>query len=55
MAMAKLDALRDTLRGYGRVVVAFYGGVDSAFLLKIAAARDVRQRDAGRGGPDRIP
>lgn len=37
MAMAKLDALRDTLRDYGRVVVAFSGGVDSAFLLKVAA------------------
>jgi len=37
MAMAKLDALRETLRGYGRVVVAFSGGVDSAFLLKVAA------------------
>src|SRR5262245_26518230 len=35
--MAKLDALGDTLRGYGRVVVAFSGGVDSAFLLKVAA------------------
>jgi pyridinium-3,5-biscarboxylic acid mononucleotide sulfurtransferase len=34
--MAKLDALRDTLRGYGRIVVAFSGGVDSAFLLKVA-------------------
>jgi uncharacterized protein len=33
----KLDALRDTLRGYGRVVVAFSGGVDSAFLLKVAS------------------
>jgi pyridinium-3,5-biscarboxylic acid mononucleotide sulfurtransferase len=36
-AMVKLDALRNTLRGYGRVVVAFSGGVDSAFLLKVAA------------------
>jgi uncharacterized protein len=35
--LAKLDALRDTLRGYGRVVIAFSGGVDSAFLLKVAA------------------
>ena len=35
--LAKLDALRDTLRGYRRVVVAFSGGVDSAFLLKVAA------------------
>ena len=35
--MVKLDALRDTLRGYSRVVVAFSGGVDSAFLLKVAA------------------
>jgi pyridinium-3,5-biscarboxylic acid mononucleotide sulfurtransferase len=35
--MAKLDALRETLRGYGRVVIAFSGGVDSAFLLKVAA------------------
>ncbi|HSS00100.1 MAG TPA: ATP-dependent sacrificial sulfur transferase LarE [Kofleriaceae bacterium] len=34
--MAKLDALRDALRGYDRVVVAFSGGVDSAFLLKVA-------------------
>lgn len=35
--MSKLDALRETLIGYGQVVVAFSGGVDSAFLLKVAA------------------
>ncbi len=35
--MSKLDTLRSTLAGYGQVVVAFSGGVDSAFLLKVAA------------------
>ena len=35
--MSKLEALRSTLAGYGQVVVAFSGGVDSAFLLKVAA------------------
>ncbi len=35
--MSKLDDLRQTLSGYGQVVVAFSGGVDSAFLLKVAA------------------
>jgi uncharacterized protein len=34
--MSKLDALRATLTDYGQVVVAFSGGVDSAFLLKVA-------------------
>jgi len=34
--MSKLDALRTTLIGYNQVVVAFSGGVDSAFLLKVA-------------------
>jgi uncharacterized protein len=34
--MVKLESLRDILRGYDRIVVAFSGGVDSAFLLKIA-------------------
>lgn len=34
--VTKLAALRDTLAGYGHVVVAFSGGVDSAFLLKVA-------------------
>jgi len=34
---SKLDALRDALADYRRVVVAFSGGVDSAFLLAVAA------------------
>ena len=34
--MSKLEALRTTLTDYGQVVVAFSGGVDSAFLLKVA-------------------
>jgi pyridinium-3,5-biscarboxylic acid mononucleotide sulfurtransferase len=33
---SKLDALSRTLTDYGHVVVAFSGGVDSAFLLKVA-------------------
>ncbi|HTL37104.1 MAG TPA: ATP-dependent sacrificial sulfur transferase LarE [Kofleriaceae bacterium] len=36
MSSEKLAALRETLAGYGQVVVAFSGGVDSAFLLKVA-------------------
>jgi uncharacterized protein len=33
---AKLDVLRTQLQSYGQVLVAFSGGVDSAFLLKVA-------------------
>lgn len=33
---AKLDVLRTQLQSYVQVVVAFSGGVDSAFLLKVA-------------------
>jgi len=34
--MSKLAALKTTLTEYGQVVVAFSGGVDSAFLLAVA-------------------
>jgi uncharacterized protein len=35
--MDKLKHLKEVLNGYGRVLVAFSGGVDSTFLLKVAA------------------
>lgn len=34
--MNKLDSLKEYLRGLGNVAVAFSGGVDSTFLLKVA-------------------
>ena len=34
--MTKLDDLKNYLRGLGKVAVAFSGGVDSTFLLKVA-------------------
>ena len=40
---AKLERLRDRLRGFGRLLVTFSGGVDSAFLLHVAQ----QELDAG--------
>jgi uncharacterized protein len=34
---AKLDKLREILQSYGRTLVCFSGGVDSTFLLRVAA------------------
>ena len=36
MTVVKLEQLRETLRGVGGAVVAFSGGVDSTFLLRVA-------------------
>lgn len=36
MTGAKLDQLREILRGYGSCLVAYSGGVDSVFLAKVA-------------------
>lgn len=36
MSETKLDRLQDILRQMGSVVIAYSGGVDSAFLLKVA-------------------
>jgi uncharacterized protein len=33
---AKIDKLKEIIRGYGSLLVAFSGGVDSTFLLKVA-------------------
>lgn len=35
--LSKYEELQDLLRGMGNVLVAFSGGVDSSFLLKVAA------------------
>src|SRR4029078_5876482 len=37
MDSAKLNRLREVVRGYGSALVAFSGGADSALVLKVAA------------------
>ena len=37
MSELKLENLKNILHSYGRIIVAFSGGADSAFLLKLAA------------------
>lgn len=36
LAKKKLDDLKEMIKGYGSLAVAFSGGVDSTFLLKVA-------------------
>lgn len=45
-ALFKLEQLRAIIRSYGSVLVAFSGGVDSAFVLKVA--RDILGRDRAK-------
>src|SRR3989338_8555837 len=42
----KLERLKEIIRNYRSVLVAFSGGVDSAFVLKVA--RDVLGRDRAK-------
>ncbi len=46
VSRSKLDQLRSIIHGYGSVLVAFSGGVDSAFVLKVA--RDVLGRERAK-------
>jgi hypothetical protein len=46
---AKLHRLQDQIRSYGRLAIAFSGGVDSTLLVKVDAGRPGR----GCAGHDR--